>query len=97
VWYWAREKHPVCARLHTLAAVRAPECNFAWFYHRVEMLNWLHRRVEVTGHNEDGVWFACNEIEEPLLQRLKKLPLPVVGVDVDVEGIYLDLLVHNLH
>jgi hypothetical protein len=35
------------------------------------MLNRLHRRVEITGFNEDGLWFACNEIEEPLLQRLK--------------------------
>ncbi len=61
------------------------------------MLNRLHRRVEVTGYNEDGVRFACNEIEEPLLHRLKKLPLPVVGVDVDVETIYLEVLVHNLH
>jgi len=43
------------------------------------------------------VWFACNEIEEQLLQRLKKLPLPVVGVDVNVESIYLELLVHYLH
>ncbi len=51
------------------------------------MLNRLHRRVGVTGHNEDGVWFARNEIEEPLLQRLKKLLVPVVGVDVNVEGI----------
>ena len=61
------------------------------------MLDWLRRHVKVTGHNEDGVWFACNEIEEPLLQRSKKLPLPVVAVDVDVKGIYLELLVHNLH
>jgi hypothetical protein len=61
------------------------------------MLNRLHRRVEVTGYNEDELLLACNEIEEPLLQRLKKLPLPVVAVDVDVEGIYLELLVHNLH
>jgi hypothetical protein len=60
-------------------------------------LDWLHRRVKVTGHNEDKLLLACNEIEEPLLQRLKKLPLPVVAVDVDVEGIYLELLVHNLH
>ncbi len=61
------------------------------------MLDWLLRRVKVSGHNEDGVWFACNEIEEPLLQRSKKLPLPVVAVDVDVKGVYLELLVHNLH
>ena len=61
------------------------------------MLNWLRRHVKVTGHNEDGVRFACDEIEEPLLQRSKKLPLPVVAVDVDVKGVYLELLVHNLH
>jgi hypothetical protein len=61
------------------------------------MLNRLHRLVEVTGQNEDELLFACNEIEEPLLQRLKKLPLPVVAVDVDVESIYLELLVHKLH
>ncbi len=36
-------------------------------------------------------------MEEPLLQRLKKLPLPFAVVEVDVEGIYLKLLVHNLH
>jgi hypothetical protein len=61
------------------------------------MLDRLYKRVKVIGHNEDELLLACNEIEEPLLQRLKKLPLPVVAVDVDVEGIYLELLVHNLH
>ncbi len=61
------------------------------------MLNRLHRLVEVTGYNENELLLACNEIEEPLLQRLKKLPLPVVAVDVDVESICLELLVHNLH
>ncbi len=61
------------------------------------MLNRLHRRVKVTGHNEDELLLACNEIEEPLVQRLKKLPLPVVGVYVDVESIYFELLVHKLH
>ncbi len=61
------------------------------------MLNRLHRLVEITGHDEDELLSACNEIEEPLLQRLKKLPLPVVAVNVDVQSIYLELLVHNLH
>ena len=61
------------------------------------MLDGLRRHVKVTGYNEDGVWFTSDEIEEPLLQRSKKLPLPVVAVDVDIEGIYLELLVHNLH
>jgi hypothetical protein len=61
------------------------------------MLNRLHRHVEVTGYYEDELLLACNEIEEPLLQRLKKLSLPVVAVDIDVEGIYLELLLHNLH
>ncbi len=60
-------------------------------------MNSLHRRVEVTSYKENELLLACNEIEEPLLQRLKKLPLPVVTVDVDVEGIYLELLVHNRH
>jgi hypothetical protein len=61
------------------------------------MLNRLHRCVEVTGHNENELLLACNEIEEPLLQRSKKLPLPAVGVDLDIKGICLELLVHNLH
>jgi len=61
------------------------------------MLDWLRRHVKVTGHNEDELIFSCNEIEEPLLQRSKKLPLPVVAVDVDVKSIYLELLRHNLH
>jgi hypothetical protein len=61
------------------------------------MLDWLHRRVKVIGYNEDELLLACNEIEELPLQRLKKLLLSVVAVDVDVKGIYLELLVHNLH
>ncbi len=61
------------------------------------MLDWLHRSVEITGHKENELLLARNEIEEPLLQRLKKLRLSVVAVDVDVESIYLELLVHNSH
>ncbi len=61
------------------------------------MLNRLNRRIKVTGYNEDDFLLACNEIEEPLLQRFKKFPLSVVAVDVDVQGIYFELLVHNLH
>ncbi len=57
----------------------------------------LLRCVEVSGDDEDGVRFAGEQIEYPLLQRLKKLPLPVVGVDVHVESVHLELLVHYLH
>jgi hypothetical protein len=34
---------------------------------------------------------------EPLLQILKKLPLPIIVVHVDVKGIYFELLLHYLH
>jgi hypothetical protein len=73
------------------------ENTFAWFYRRVDIFDWLHNRVKVIGYNEDELLLACNEIEEPLLQRLKKLPLPVVAVDVDVKRVYLELIVHKLH
>jgi hypothetical protein len=61
------------------------------------MLDRLLLQIEVTDNNEDCVWFACKELEKPLLQRLKRFPLPFVAVEVDVEGIYLELLLHNLH
>ncbi len=93
MWYWTREKHIIIARLHKLVADRAPECTFAWLYLRVEMLDRLNTRVEVTGYNKDELLLAGNEIEEPLLQRLKKLPHPVIAV----EGLYLELLMHYLH
>ncbi len=57
------------------------------------MLDWLCKRVKVTGYNEDELLLACNEVEEPLLQRFKKLPLSVLAV----EDIYLELQVHNIH
>jgi hypothetical protein len=75
------------AWLHKLAANGALECTIARFNRRVEMLDWLCRLVKVTGYNEDKLLLACNEIDEPLLQRLKKIPLAVVAVYADVEGI----------
>jgi hypothetical protein len=51
------------------------------------MLDRLLLNIEISCDEEDGRMFVCNQIEYLLLQRYKKISLPVLAVDVDFEGV----------
>lgn len=62
----------------------------------VQVLDRLDVRVEISCDDEDSVWLARDEVEQPLLEVLDERLL-AVAVDVDVERVDLELLVHDLH
>jgi hypothetical protein len=61
------------------------------------VLDRLLLQIEVICNDEDSVRSVCDEVESPQLQRYKKPPLTVVAFELDIEGVYFELFVHNLH
>ncbi len=92
-----RAEYPVSTRLHELAFSSSLERVSLFQTELFEVLYWLFTWVEITSDDDDGMWFFCSKIEEPLLQGSEVLPFPVVTVCVYIECIHLELLVHHLH